>query len=492
MRFQKLGHTFTTEEAIDALGSLKFSLHNRVPDPKNPPHMINTITSTTFYMAKEMARLICQQFLDARYIESAEGKSEFATSSKGAVWELTPKGLNIVHGFCQRVALTKPHINALLASPRNSMLLVVLERESDSDKIVRDRSTVEVIFRRFAGADGPNIKTGGFGSDSDSAHEYSTGLVGVRMMKERKIGERSYYNTFTGKAAVDWLMNCTTTVNKSEAIHLAELFIECGLVFPVFYDRLINPTFGGTGFIHSKNAIYGLTDRGQRIAGWTSSPEGSINSADLRLKDIAMRENNTNRMTWIISDPALRLQFREFLQETHCEENLAFYFDVRNFLEIQKKAVELSRSASSKRFEAGKEALSLAYSEIPSTLPRAMPNSRSPTDLYNTYLTHGSPYELNIDGSLRIALQTRMREHVGEDEEMIGSLDEIAKLLDQAQSSVFKLMASVSRLSRREIPRRELIVRQDSVPKFMRDPKYTTTLRERGLEVTLPVKRRSE
>jgi len=57
-----------------------------------------------------------------------------------------------------------------------------------------------------------------------------------------------------------------------------------------------------------------------------------------------------------------------------------------------------------------------------------------------------------------------MTRAVGEDEQMVKSLDEVATLFDQAQSSVFKLMAS------------------DSVPKFSREPKYASVLRERNLE----------
>jgi len=54
-----------------------------------------------------------------------------------------------------------------------------------------------------------------------------------------------------------------------------------------------------------------------------------------------------------------------------------------------------------------------------------------------------------------------MTRAVGEDTEMITSLDEVATLFDQAQTSVFKLMAS------------------DSVPKFSRDPKYIRMLENR-------------
>lgn len=46
---------------------------------------------------------------------------------------------------------------------------------------------------------------------------------------------------------------------------------------------------------------------------------------------IDQRETNTTRLTAILNDAALRLLYREFLRETLCEENLAFYLDVEGF-----------------------------------------------------------------------------------------------------------------------------------------------------------------
>jgi len=74
-----------------------------------------------------------------------------------------------------------------------------------------------------------------------------------------------------------------------------------------------------------------------------------------------------------------------------------------------------------------------------------------------------------------------MTRAVGEDTEMLTSLDEVAVLFDQAQTSVFKLMASVSLHTFCAIPA-ILTSHQDSVPKFARDPKYATVLRDRNLE----------
>jgi hypothetical protein len=73
-----------------------------------------------------------------------------------------------------------------------------------------------------------------------------------------------------------------------------------------------------------------------------------------------------------------------------------------------------------------------------------------------------------------------MTRAVGDDEATISSLDEVAQLFDQAQTSVFKLMASVRPSC---ISLLLLTKRQDSVPKFLREAKYAAVLRERNLDV---------
>ena len=66
------------------------------------------------------------------------------------------------------------------------------------------------------------------------------------------------------------------------------------------------------------------------------------------------------------------------------------------------------------------------------------------TGLYNAFLAPGSPCELNIDHNLQKNLASRMTRAVGDDQAMVDSLNEVARLFDEAQNSVFKLMSSVS------------------------------------------------
>ncbi|KAL9100519.1 MAG: hypothetical protein Q9163_004108 [Psora crenata] len=454
VRFQKFDHTFTSEEAINNLGSLKFSQSNRMPDPKDPSRIVTTTTTTTFSMAKEMARSVCQRFMDARFIEHADARVVPVFPLKNAVWQLTPKGMHVLTRFCRRNGINQRHVLDVLDSPRNTMQLVILERDGSTDKLSHDRATIDVIFRRFAGQNGPNIKTSASASDNDSLNEYYNGLVGVKLAKERKILDRVVLNTFTGKAGVDWLMDCCTTVDRREVFEIAQLFVTHGLIWAVVEDKVYaQQNSGASRFQPTKNAIYGFTDKGQRTAGWLPR-EDSPTAADGRDPGrngssarsnprVTSRDSNNNRLNIIVNDPALRLLFSEYLRDTHCEENLAFYLEVREFTRSYDSA---ERAKAFSKMDTIREHLAAAYG------------------LYNNFLAPGSPCELNIEHNLRNSLAARMTRAVGNDASLLESLQEVVALFREAQTSVFKLMSS------------------DSVPKFLKEAKYATMLAQHKFE----------
>jgi hypothetical protein len=374
VRWQKIDHTFTSEEAINNLGSLKFSQSNRMPDPKDPSRIVTTTTTTTFSMAKEMARSVCQRFMDARFIEPADGKTAGIFPLKGALWQMSPKGMHVLQRFCQRNGIAQRHVLDVLDSPRNTMQLVILERDASSDKLSSDRATVDVIFRRFAGIDGPNIKASVNTSDSDSVSDYYNGLVGVKMAREREIaGRGKVQNSFTGKAAVDWLLDCCTTVDRRETHEIAELFVTQGLLYTVAEDKVYaRQNLSASRFQPTKDAIYALTEKGQRAAGWikrSSSPVSHEPRETARSNNQnanrggggvggAPRDSNNNRLLVIVNDAALRLLFREYLRDTHCEENLSFYLEVRDFTHTYDIS---ERAKAFTRLDAIRENLAAAY-----------------------------------------------------------------------------------------------------------------------------------
>lgn len=389
VRFTKMEHTFTSEEAINNLGSLKFSQSNRMPDPKDPSRIVTTTTTTTFSMAKEMARSVCQRFMEARFIEPADGKPIPNFPLKSAVWHLTPKGMHVLTRFCQRNGINQRHVLDVLDSARNTMQLVILERDANTDKLSHDRATIEVIFRRFAGQEGPNLKDSTAASDSDSLQDYNNGIVGVKMARVRRILDRMVPNTFTGKTATDWLMDCCTTVDRREVYEIAEMFVQQHLVWAVVEDKVfIHQNPRNSRFQPTRNAIYGLTEKGQVIAGWKpqttedhTSGEDTTSVRTLMRKDnktATPRDSNTNRLTVIVNDAALRLLFREFLRDTHCEENLAFYLEVRDFTRAYDKA---ERENALSKPDAIRETLAAAYGmyrierrarDYPTDIPRSL------------------------------------------------------------------------------------------------------------------------
>ncbi|OCK77816.1 RGS-domain-containing protein [Lepidopterella palustris CBS 459.81] len=440
VRFQRIEHTFTIEEAITNLGSLKFSQSNRMPDPKDSTRVVTTTTTTTFSMAKEMARSVLIKFQEARFIAPVDPKADF--TSKSTVCFVTPKGIVILERFCNRNGIQQNHVRELIHSARNPKQLVILERERDTDKLNHDLDTLIIIWCRFVG----NKANDDGSSDSDSIHEFGRCDTGVKMQRDKRIGDKVYPFVFNGKASVDWLMDCSTMVDKREAYELLNLFMESGFMasaHPAYPSRDDHQQ----KFVASKSAYYYVTMYGEKVAGWNTSPEGSINGdSNGKAREGAARDSNSNRMAIIIANPAARLLFREFLKDSHCEENLSFYLEVKEFSQSYRAA---KKSQPTPKVEVIRETLAGAYS------------------LYNAFLAPGSPNELNIDHSLRTALASRMTRAVGDDAAMMQSLDEVAQLFEKAQNSIFKLMAS------------------DSVPKFIKDKKYGAQLRERNLDSTL-------
>ncbi|KAH6874259.1 regulator of G protein signaling domain-containing protein [Thelonectria olida] len=443
VRLTKVEYTFLSEDAINNLRSLKFSQSNSMRDPKDSSRIVTTTTTTTFSMTKDVARSTCQRFVEARLIESADGKFQQVYTIKGSVWQLTPKGITVLDYFCARNGIHKKQVSEL--ANLGVIQLVHLERDSQTDRLVHDQGTIEVVFRRFVGADGSNVKSSVKPADSDSLHDYRNGASGVKMAAERKVNGKTYCDTLTGEATTDWLMDYSTIMDKRESVEVATLFVEYELVEPVVQDRTYmsqNP--GCNIFQPTKYALYQLMQRGRELING-SGPRGRASESEggaASQRSGITGDSSTQRLHSIMNDPAVRLLFREQLRDTHCEENLSFYEDVDEFVRRYKAATRAAQMARTLNAIDGiKEIMAQAYG------------------IYNAYLAPGSPCELNIDHQLRNNLTTRMTKAVGQGVAMIDTLQEVTPLFENAQIAVLKLMAS------------------DSVPKFLSSPKHEQQLR---------------
>ena len=321
---------------------------------------------------------------------------------------------------------------------KNTTQLVILERDKETDAISLDKGTIEVIFRRFIGVGGPNIKTSVTAADSDSLSEYKDGMQGVRMANERKVGspQRTVYETFTGKAAVDWLMDCCMTVDRMETVKLATAFVEHELIWCVHQDRSYSAMYPTHKFQPTKNSFWQMTQKGKDVVAMSFQSRTSNGDADAPSSRVgASKDSNTQKLDKILTDPALRLLFREQLRDTHCEENLSFYLDVDEFLNSCSIAMKNMNAMNAKPKKTDKD-MERVYDAIKETMASAY-------GIYNAFLAPGSPCELNIDHMLRQQLAQRMTKSVGQKDVMLDSLKEVVVLFEQAQLSVFKLMASV-------------------------------------------------
>ena len=180
------------------------------------------------------------------------------------------------------------------------------------------------------------------------------------MARERKVFDRIIPNTFTGKAASDWLLDCCTTIDRRETYQLAELFIKHKLMWPVVEDRVyVHQHPSATVYQPTKNAIYAFTDRGQQLCGWPDkNPRTSTAEISTKKDTWASKDSNTTRLNMILQDAALRLLFREFLRQSLCEENLTFYQDVREFTTGYR---QLENAGSLDRADAVQETMAAAY-----------------------------------------------------------------------------------------------------------------------------------
>ncbi|KAK4688035.1 GTPase-activating protein SST2, partial [Tremellales sp. Uapishka_1] len=315
--FKSFPNSFTTDEACTNLASLKFSQSNRTPDAKDPTRIVTTTTTTTFSMTRDMAKGICQYFMDSHLIENAADLDATTFKDRG-IYMLTAKGLHILERFITKNGIGADHLLKVFATQPICMKLLHLERRSQDDEILITKSVVDVIFRRFVGTE-PDVSRL---SDEDLAAQYHSrfynkaptvapgneldrnlGLILRRPSKDKNGDEYQ----FSAMAAVDWLIDYTTMVGMDEAAELLAQFVRYGLISLVVDKGRVKEENlvvtvkagvpgGGAGalmqeaeFRATDKAIYRITKEGIQTARWDRRPNvlashssAAASKADLR------------------------------------------------------------------------------------------------------------------------------------------------------------------------------------------------------------------
>ncbi|KAK2685280.1 hypothetical protein QWA68_016182 [Fusarium oxysporum] len=140
--------------------------------------------------------------------------------------------------------------------------------------------TIDLVFRRFVGSGAPNVKSSVKPTDSDSLHGNRDSPGGVKMAAELMVNGKKYWNTFTGKATTDWLMDYSTVMDERESVEVATLFVEYELVEAVAQDLAYMPQNSECNtFQPTENAIYQLTQRGRDLING-SGPRGRVSESE--------------------------------------------------------------------------------------------------------------------------------------------------------------------------------------------------------------------
>ncbi|CCA68134.1 probable Regulator of G-Protein Signaling Protein [Serendipita indica DSM 11827] len=180
-------------------------------------------------------------------------------------------------------------------------------------------------------------------------------------------------------------------------------------------------------------------------------------------KGPTQKESNTDRLKFILDEPALRSLFREFLRGNFCEENLSFWLEVQEF----KRKFLITSTAVSQRNVAGQGGRNIPQHAAMEKHHESL--IQMAFVIYNMYLAPSSQCELNIDHGLRNDLVAYLNEVMTEstgkavqgrvDLEQAASINatqlkHIIQLYERIQLHVFRLMAT------------------DSVPKFIKTKRF--------------------
>ncbi|KAL9543433.1 hypothetical protein MBANPS3_008117 [Mucor bainieri] len=138
--FRNYSNTFTSEDAIQELGTLKFTKSFESTEYKN-----EAISTTTFQMSRDMAKALIQQFLWTRLITNAVEPSNRTYRDKG-LWRLSSKGLCVLQEFCVKTKMDIGKFATYVDPSARLIFLIQVERLRDNDRLNSKRKYISCLF----------------------------------------------------------------------------------------------------------------------------------------------------------------------------------------------------------------------------------------------------------------------------------------------------------------------------------------------------------
>lgn len=196
-------------------------------------------------MTREMAKAMCQHFMDARLIENAADQGSNLFKDRGT-YVLTPKGLHVLERFISKNGINSDHLQPVFASQPICIKLLHLERRTADDEIIVTQSVITALFRRFVGRQ-PNYPSQNAIAPQDAFQEYHERSKGVQLMDVQEkaqplLGKATVVHKycFAAVSALEWLCDFTSVVGREEAAEMAAQFVRFGLITLVSDKRKNN------------------------------------------------------------------------------------------------------------------------------------------------------------------------------------------------------------------------------------------------------------
>jgi len=181
-------------------------------------------------MTPEIAKAMCQHFMDAGLIGSAT--DPFSNLFKDrSIYQVTPKGLHVLERFISKNGINANALQPVFASQPICIKLLHLERRSSDDEIIITQSVITAFFRRFAGQRPNYLQSDNHDTDPFFRyHEQAKGIPLFDLQEKNKKGSGVVRFAFYAVTVLEWLCDFTSVVGREEAAEMAAQFVRFGLI----------------------------------------------------------------------------------------------------------------------------------------------------------------------------------------------------------------------------------------------------------------------
>ncbi|KAG0679013.1 hypothetical protein C6P40_000158, partial [Pichia californica] len=313
-------------------------------------------------------------------------------------------------------------------SPLDSNLILSSPKISNKSKLNDNFEEISPFYHRFF-----------TNPDSDSHIQYYISDKGLRFFDKKQITingkDKIIKNCFSGKAMIQYLMDCTDIMYPKEALKVANFILKLKLIKCESNNEEISIPLN---FINSKNTIYSLTDLGYQLVKWNIDlkTEEKIKHSPSSSYSSELTQENINSLTLnsILKDPGLKYLFKTFMLNNMCVENLNVYDEIIDFqkkMKILKRMLSLKNKEKERYFNELKNMNIFKETDYAIIQKNALQHKKLTIytamnklseyclskvyTIFTMYVSDDASHEINIDSKLRLSVKLFIEDYGGFD-----------------------------------------------------------------------------